>query len=103
MIPDRAQLEAERLARNVARQQAELSNRNTLEPGECPSPAAGPSAPTSVSPPTTQPSTSAEPSTKSGYWKAQIKLTYNQWHEDTSNAVRAEDIIGPVEFDMTHL
>lgn len=100
LIPDRARLEAERLARRKALDE---------QAGVKPSPLLDSNAPSSPSPipkktsapsldqsdRTKQPITSSTKVETSGYWKAALKLSYNEWHSDSQDAIRAEDIIYP--------
>lgn len=104
-MPDRAQIEAERLARARAREELQTQPSSTLVGSTNLLGEATRLQPTSSVLPepstaTAGPSRSTEPNR---YWKAEVKLSYNRWHPQTPNALRAEDIISPVSsffFDL---
>ncbi|KAG0141507.1 hypothetical protein CROQUDRAFT_663777 [Cronartium quercuum f. sp. fusiforme G11] len=109
-LPDRAQLEAERLARARAREEEEaklalkpVGVQTHCQPPRTLAGSFDPPRETAQSRPSSSTwpgsiTSNAGPSEKSEtnrYWKAAIKLSYNSWYPDSPNSVRAEDIVSP--------
>ncbi|EGF99582.1 uncharacterized protein MELLADRAFT_94260 [Melampsora larici-populina 98AG31] len=103
LIPDRARLEAERLARRKARDDKNEVKPSTLvdssdKSSPIPEETVAPTHSLDSNSRSKQSITSSTSNTKletSGYWKGVIKLSYNEWHSDSQDAIRAEDIIYP--------
>ncbi|KAH9811457.1 hypothetical protein DFH28DRAFT_1084993 [Melampsora americana] len=100
LIPDRACLEAERLARrNIRDEQREVKPSPLVDSiAQSSSISEETAAPTHSPKHFSHPNQSITSSTTleaSGYWKAAIKLSYNDWHSASQDAIRADDIIYP--------